>query len=196
MKIFPTTLCLIRHAAVATNDCYLGQQDVDCIPPQTLHRLHASHLKYDTLPWYSSNLKRCLQTSDFISNSLGIAPRIISSPALREQHFGQWQGKRYEDIFATHPSLNWDDPASLSPPDGESFHDVCERVAVFMQEHVHQSSIIIAHAGSLRAILAYILGLTPAQALHYQLDYGSLSVIICPKEGKANIELFNQALIS
>jgi alpha-ribazole phosphatase len=126
--------------------------------------------------------------------AVGNPTRIITSPALRcrqtvaalwpdvapssdarlwEQDFGAWEGQSYGDL----PDLGPLSPEALAnhrPPGGESFADLCARIAPVLVGLETESSIaIVAHAGTVRAALAMALGSVSA-ALAF--DISPLSV--------------------
>jgi alpha-ribazole phosphatase len=68
----------------------------------------------------------------------------------------------------------------VAPPNGESFMDLCRRAGSFWQDVVHgmhpasDRILIITHAGVIRALLAHILELPPANAFQFRVDVGSV----------------------
>lgn len=137
-----------------------------------------------------SGLLRCAQTLGAIESAgLTVAPAILE-PALLEQDFGQWQGRRWADLDAKKdPTVAafWLDPATSTPPGGESFVAVMARVrAAVMQMTRHfegRDIIAVAHAGSIRAALALALDLSPHAALSFVIDPLSLTRLDCLGEG-------------
>jgi len=137
-----------------------------------------------------SGLLRCAQTLGAIESAgLTVAPAILE-PALQEQDFGHWQGKRWADLDAKKDPLVdafWRDPAISAPPGGESFVAVMARVraaVLEMTRHFEGRDIIaVAHAGSIRAALALALDLSPQAALSFVIDPLSLTRLDCIGEG-------------
>lgn len=107
--------------------------------------------------------------------------RLIE-PAFIEQDFGEWQGVPISTFDARghderHPF--WPIHAAETPPGGESFAHLIERVGAGL-EALRESAegtdtIIVSHGGAIRAACAYALGLTPHQALCLQIDNISLT---------------------
>ncbi|MBF0306398.1 MAG: histidine phosphatase family protein, partial [Alphaproteobacteria bacterium] len=117
--------------------------------------------------------RRCRQTVA----ALGLdRPAPIVEPALAEQSFGAWTGRRWDEIEA---GAFWADPAETAPPEGESFAEVCRRVGPALRRlaevHAGRSVVAVIHAGSIRAALAEALDLTPAAALRLVIEPLSLT---------------------
>lgn len=166
---------LIRHTQTATPGglCY-GQTDVALADSfaDELQRLKAKMpaLQPDCLV-YSSPLTRCTQLAARFTT------RIVLDPRLLELNFGVWENLRF-DTLNTDAVQHWTENfVSLAPPSGESFSELCTRVAAFWQElltlNVDQV-LVITHAGVIRALLANILNLPLANAFQFKVDPGSV----------------------
>jgi alpha-ribazole phosphatase len=124
-----------------------------------------------------SGLLRCHQTLGAVESAgLTVAPSIIE-PALQEQDFGHWQGRRWADLDQSKdPQVAefWRDPAGTAPPGGESFATMVTRVrnAIAAMNHAFEGRdiIAVAHAGTIRAALAVALDLQPPAALSFVID--------------------------
>lgn len=107
----------------------------------------------------------------------------IEEAGFAEQDFGEWEGKTH-DALAREGSADyaafWDNPARNRPPGGESFADVTQRVAPVFQTLTEtclgRDIVLIGHGGSIRAIVAAMLGLTPENALALEISPLSLSL--------------------
>lgn len=98
---------------------------------------------------YTSDLGRCVQTSELINKELNV--RIVLKKELREQNFGDYNGKRTEIITNNFDISNLD----LVMPNGESFNQMKKRVLDFIKNIKESNSIlIVTHDGCLRAILS------------------------------------------
>lgn len=193
MSPYPPTLYLIRHAAVKHTGCYTGHSDVECVLPATLDMTHAVILKNPSLPWHCSDLKRARDSARWLADTLGLSPTLSEHRALREQDFGAWEQQAYDTIYQSHPELDWDNPAMLQPPGGESFTDVCARLRQWLSREITSSAVIVAHAGSIRGIIAHYLQLPPSEALQLPIAPGSISAIT---SGGKNALWLNQPLFT
>ena len=101
---------------------------------------------------------------------------------MQEQDFGHWQGRRWNDLDGGKDPLVaafWQDPATSTPPGGESFAMLMSRVhdaVTAMTRHFEGRDIIaVAHAGTIRAALSLALDLSPHAALSFVIDPLSLT---------------------
>ena len=137
-----------------------------------------------------SGLLRCSQTLGAIEAAgLPLAPAVIETD-LQEQDFGHWQGRRWVELDASKDPLVaafWQDPASATPPGGESFAALIARVRPVVERLTRQCEgrdiVAIAHAGTIRAALCIALDLAPRAALSFAVDPLSLTRLDAVGEG-------------
>lgn len=110
-----------------------------------------------------SDLRRAQDTALLIAESAGwsrqasFAPPLSPTPALRERHMGQWEGRCLDDLrreHLTHHLISW----SAAPPGGESLRDIAKRALLFLAEQPLVPTLVVAHGGTLRAILGLLDG--------------------------------------
>jgi alpha-ribazole phosphatase len=170
-----THLYLIRHAPTGVHGRYIGHTDVECVLPSGIHE--HSPLPHDA-PWFCSDLQRCATTATWLQAQLTLTTPLIRHKALREQSFGEWEEQSYDDIYQKHPHLDWEHPASICAPRGEGFADVMTRISAYLPVVLaHEHAVIVAHSGSILAIIAHALGLTAQQAIRLRVDTGSISCV-------------------
>jgi alpha-ribazole phosphatase len=106
--------------------------------------------------------------------------------AFLEQDFGQWQGKTWGGLASQDPpdptlDAFWRDPGLATPPGGESFARVMDRVAQAVTRWSarlgDRDVVVVAHAGTIRAAVAQALELSPAAALRLSVEPLSLTRI-------------------
>ena len=106
----------------------------------------------------ASDYARTMQTAAAISERLALP--IIEEPALRERNFGYARGQLYTDIGEATIAL-WRDP-HFRIPEGESWVDVHERVARFLDAlraaPPARELILVTHGGSMSVALDYLAG--------------------------------------
>ncbi|TWB16975.1 alpha-ribazole phosphatase [Nitrospirillum amazonense] len=173
----------VRHAPLAQPHQIAGQADVElALWPGPSAQLTAARLPTSAL-WLASPLGRTRETAARLAALVpATPPEPATDPRLMEQHFGAWQGRSYAELEdAGDPQLApfWADPAGVAPPGGESFAEVCRRVAQAVEEWSARQTgdrdiICVSHAGPVRAAIAQALALTPATAL--SLDVAPLSL--------------------
>jgi alpha-ribazole phosphatase len=174
----------IRHAPVPDTVRIYGQSDVDCdCSSQAVFAALAAELPRDAV-WLTSNLNRTRQTAAAILAAMNHAAEPVAVPEFAEQHLGEWQGQVRADFFAGRDRARfpfWFGPADERPPGGESFAEVCARVAPAIErlnrEHAGRNIVAVAHGGSIRAALGHSLGLDPDAALAFVVDNCSVTRI-------------------
>jgi alpha-ribazole phosphatase len=100
--------------------------------------------------------------------------------AFREQDFGDWTGRRHNDLVAELGEAYrafWKSPAANRPPGGESFVDQIARARAGLEQLPSGDVIMVVHSGTIRALLAIALDLTPDSALRFVIDPLSLTRI-------------------
>jgi len=170
-----THIYLIRHGETDWNVAkrFQGQSDVP-LNNNGLHQAHAvtawltrQDMAFNAI--YSSDLMRCTQTADPIGKALKLD--IFTDARLREIHCGEWEGSTAHTIDSKTPGIltRWRQEAdTFRMPGGENVSDVVVRVSAFYEEtivkHLGENIIIIAHGGSIAALLIAIEGLNIVQA--------------------------------
>lgn len=179
-----TSIWFVRHGPVEQSMLY-GQMDVaaNLSSENGLNWLAAQLPKKAV--WISSDLDRCVRTAEKTSDCAGGQRRLRHRiKALREQHFGHWQGLEYSQIEAAYPELYkkfWRDPVRAAPPGGESFEEVITRVerclTDLLTRYAGRQIVCFCHAGTIRSGLALIKGMSAEAALNFAVDPLSLSKI-------------------
>jgi alpha-ribazole phosphatase len=181
----------VRHAPVTINEGRIyGQTDHDCdCSDAAAFAGLAAVLPRDAV-WVTSHLRRTHLTAAAII-AAGLpgpdpmpGPAVVVDSDLAEQHFGEWQGRRYSelpDLLGESYHRFWLAPATHAPDGGESFVAVMARVGEAMrrieQRHHGRDIIAVAHGGTIRAALAAALDLAPEAALAFRIDNCSLTRI-------------------
>lgn len=110
--------------------------------------------------------------------SLGLD--AVENANFREQDFGQWTGRRHNDLVAELGDVYrefWKSPASNRPPRGESFVDQIARASAGLANLPAGDVVLVVHSGTIRAVLAIALDLAPDSALRFVIDPLSLTRI-------------------
>ncbi|GAC1414231.1 MAG: histidine phosphatase family protein [Candidatus Velthaea sp.] len=111
----------------------------------------------------ASDLSRAFETARAIGDAAGVA--IQPEPRLREMLFGAWEGLTWDEIVALTPSLAYEyekSPRYYVPERGESFDDLCVRVAPVLADTAARlgpdgRALIVSHAGVMHALLRVAL---------------------------------------
>lgn len=187
MKIF-----LVRHAKPAISSrIFYGQMDV---PLSGDGRRQAVMLGewlkksgYSFSKFITSDLSRCVETSQIIHDIMGLDVPIETTAKLREVDFGDWTGLTWEQIESRNPGAlaqRFADLASFRPPNGESLAEVLERawsviVTLFseMQKDMAEDVLIVAHGGINRLLISRAIGLPLQHIFNLGQDYGCINIL-------------------
>ena len=184
---------LLRHAPTNVDKgTVCGRMDALALlqDPALINRITA-RLPPESL-LITTPLRRTTETAAMLE-AAGWAPRDrIVEAAFAEQDFGIWEGTTH-DALSQEGSADyidfWDNPARNRPPGGESFADLMVRAsAAFMsvtKAYPARDIVLIGHAGSIRAIVATSLGISPENALTLEIAPLSLSLIDYTGDGEA-----------
>jgi alpha-ribazole phosphatase len=169
---------LVRHTktVLPKSICY-GQTDADLeLPYQETFEGIKNQLPASFV-LYSSSLKRCQLLAEYISEKFQTP--VIYDTRLLEMHFGDWEGKAWDDINAEDLNLWMQDFVNVQVPGGESMRMLHERVKSFYKELrlIQQPIVIIAHAGVIRSVLTLLNKTSLEKAFEYKVELGSVTVI-------------------
>ena len=144
---------------------------------------------------YASALQRARTSAEIILEE-HFCP-LQQTADLNEMGYGKWEGLTRDQIIAQYPD-SWThyllDPTRHAPLGGETRRDLQRRVERVLDaiatEHHDDTILIVAHGGSLRAIVAFYLNLGPTDIWKLRLDNASLTVIEVYEDGGV-LSLFN-----
>jgi uncharacterized phosphatase len=126
---------------------------------------------------YASDLSRASETASFIAELAGLEE--IEHPALRERSWGDAEGLTREQIaerFGTGVPRG----QGLIPNE-ETHHTFLARVAPVFRElhdrHREERVLVVAHAGTILAVLSEIIGLAPARMPRFSIENTSFTTI-------------------
>ncbi|MFF4208694.1 histidine phosphatase family protein [Streptomyces sp. NPDC001796] len=129
---------------------------------------------------------RCRQTA----SALGLD--ADDAPGLAGLDVGRWRGRTLDEVGAAEPesvALWLRDPAA-APHGGESVHDLCERVGVWLDEaaHVPGRTVAVVEPDVVRAVTVRVLG-APEPAF-WRIDVPPLTAAeLSGRAGRWNLTL-------
>jgi broad specificity phosphatase PhoE len=189
-------LWLVRHGATLWNNeqRFCGHSDIPLSPSgyDQAHWLAECLRSAPIGTIYTSDLLRARQTAEIIAHSHAQSVPLQSSSAWRELNFGAWEGLPYAQIAERFPQhlAFFTDPLHASPPEGEAFTDLVQRVwcafLALMREQVpdaanlpsqHSDIVLVSHGGPLRVLLCCILKMPLERQWQLRLNTGSLSAL-------------------
>ncbi len=154
---------LLRHGKTLGKPALNGHSDVAV--DETIQRNIADALlqKYTFNQVYSSPLKRCHRVAELITDQRPEL-NLEVDPRLKEQYFGEFDGVAFDDLTPYWNQLEqfWQNPAQCTLPQAEPLQEGFERVIAAWEQiaqQCDQDTLIIAHGGPIRYILAHVLGL-------------------------------------
>ncbi|MBD1551952.1 histidine phosphatase family protein [Pseudomonas typographi] len=123
----------------------------------------------------SSPLQRCVRFAETLS-----LPLLIE-PALRELHFGEWEGCSAAQVHERDPQALarfWANPYGATPPGGEPVAAFAERVwrAVdgLAVAYPGEALLVVTHGGVIRLLLAAARRMAPERLLEVSVGHGEL----------------------
>lgn len=177
-------LYLIRHTApdIPRGICY-GQTDVGTLPSfeqekekirEELSRCPANHI-------ITSPLARCVKLARALQQpGMGLE----SDDRLMELHFGDWEGKTWDEIGRSTEAKRWfDDYINHACPGGEAFVHLIRRVKAFsldIQARYPGNHLwIVCHGGTIRAMHTILNGMPPRDTFQLAIPYGKIEKFVC-----------------
>ncbi len=117
----------------------------------------------------ASPLVRTTETMRIALREAGQGGRTFAEDAaLKEVHYGDWEGLTIDEILARYPNesrAREADKWRYAPPGGESYAMLAERVAAWL-ETMDTPTLMVAHGGVLRALHHLLAGLPGHDAPH------------------------------
>lgn len=165
-------LYLIRHPrpAVAPGVCY-GQTDLGLAESADAVAARLRPLLPADYTLFASPLAR----ARLLAEALG-TPRV--DPRLKEIHFGDWEGRSYDDIGQAALDDWVAEPLDFAPPGGESPRQMANRALAFLTDlrtEAPAAAVVVAHGGPLRALAGDLLGLPPERWLGLDFNCGEVT---------------------
>jgi probable phosphoglycerate mutase len=144
--------------------------------------------------WFASPLLRVVETARLLG-----ARRITFVPELVEMRWGDWEGKRLNEIRATDPAGSAEIEASgldFRAPGGESPREVQARVAPWLQALVraNEPAIALSHKGVIRALYAEASGWPMLGKPPDRLDWSSAHLFTLGENGALAVTRLNIGL--
>ncbi len=168
-------LYLIRHPKpqIEAGRCY-GRLDVPALAVDEAAAALLGELPRD-VPVFTSPLRRCRE----------LAARLHPSPThdelLVEMHFGEWEGRLWDEIPRAELDAWAADVADYAPPGGESPRDLQRRALDFVASLKVDEAVVVTHAGVIRTLLAHWQGLPPERWTELNFAYGSCTRVTVPR---------------
>ena len=144
----------------------------------------------------TSPLQRAYDTAATAAKALGLDVTVDDD--LIETDFGAWEGLTFSEAAERDPELHrrWLRDTSVTPPDGESFDSVAQRVRRaqnrIIAEHGDATVLVVSHVTPIKSLLRLALEAGPGILYRLHLDLASLSIAEFYPDGAASVRLVNQ----
>lgn len=188
-------LYLIRHTrpAVPEGTCY-GRTDVPLDEPMFVAGIEhlAAHLPAG-MRFHTSPATRCARFADMLAQRTA-GTQAAADVRLHELDFGAWEGRAWRDLPCDETEAWTADIVNRTPPGGENFMALWQRVAAFHREVVEAALdagaahlAIVGHAGSLKVLVLRALGLPPGRYGQADLAQGRVTRIDLSRGGDGSL---------
>jgi alpha-ribazole phosphatase len=171
-------LLFIRHAETDLAGTFCGHSDppVNARGREQIQALIARLADDSINAIYSSDLSRAVTTASALAQAFG-AP-LTTSAALREIHFGHWEGLTWNEIERRDAAYakQWTEAfPHLSAPGGEEYSRFEARIRSEVDRLLlvarHKRVAVVTHAGVIRLVLETYCGYTAQQAWEQTASY-------------------------
>ena len=145
----------LRHAPVDREGRCVGQSIIQTTEPiEDSVRQAVGGAPFVPTRLYCSDLPRCAQLAERLALRWNI--ELEPTTELREMHFGEWEGRHYDEIDAA-DNLRWrrwcEDWRNEAPPGGESVEQLTNRVSSWLARKApSERDVLVTHAGVIRAL--------------------------------------------
>lgn len=177
----------MRHGSTGFDGKYIGSTDLPVVPSAfaAVEKSGSSLRGKNIESVLCSPMLRCRQTLD----RLDLACSVEYVDGLREVDFGEWEGKSFAEVNASHPETvkawsQWSEEFTF--PGGENMHSFLRRVRSVrrkVEDHPADSLLIVSHGGVIRQLICAFLCLPPSSYLLFNICAGFYSAIELYSEG-------------
>ncbi|HWJ65557.1 MAG TPA: bifunctional RNase H/acid phosphatase [Nocardioides sp.] len=186
----PTTIVLVRHGVTehTTGRRFSGGLGGDNPPLSEEGRLQAAEvaawlteLKEDIDVVVASPVRRTRETADVIAGRLGLP--VEEEHAFAEMEFGEWDGLSFTEVAERDKERldAWFADMTASPPGGESFVTVQERVLAGLERvlatHAGRTVVLVSHVTPIKTLVAHAVGAPLESLFRLELSPAAVSVI-------------------
>ena len=191
-----TFIDLVRHGECEGGFAFRGSTDVSLTDIGFAQmRTAVAKLNQTWDQVVSSPLKRCRFFAETYCKQQHLP--LAFEPRLRELHFGVWEGKKIEDIWADDAERMqaWaDNPEQNAPPEGETLASAAARITEALDQlrdsHAGKRVLVVCHGGVVRVALSQLLAMPLAVCNRFDVPYGCVTRLgFYPTEQGTKIKL-------
>nr|WP_312576368.1 histidine phosphatase family protein [Sedimentibacter sp.] len=174
-------LYLVRHGESVgnLNKRYCGITDVKLsLKGESQAKIAGFNLKNNSISQiYTSPLIRASETARIISEEINVG--FCTVDCLKEINFGIFENMTWEEIHRNYKieTDSWIDKGfEYKFPKGESYLDIIDRIACFM-DNIDDNSVIVSHFGVIQSILIYYKAADCNNVWDYHISNGDIVVL-------------------
>ncbi len=161
---------LLRHGPPLRHGLLLGHTDEPALDPNC-PKMHDRVQGVTIDRVVTSDLARAAVQAEHFAAQFAVPLRVDSR--WRELDFGAWDGLAPESLDQASLARFWDDPENQPPPSGEPWSNLRARVSAAL-ERLEPQSLVVTHAGAMRAALSVLTGLDHRSVWALDLPYRAL----------------------
>lgn len=143
----------------------------------------------------SSPLRRTRETAGFVARELGLEVDLESG--IAEAAFGEWDGYSFDEIMARWPQEmeDWLGATSVSPPGGETFDEVDERVVSardrLLKRYAGKTIVAVSHVTPIKMMVRLALDAPMRSIYRMELAPASITTIQWWPDGTPSLRNFS-----
>lgn len=195
-----TRMLVIRHGQTTwgAEGKFAGREDVPLTPRGRRQASSAAQRLRRLAPVavLTSPLQRCRLTAEAIAGA--VDAEVLVRDELLDGTLGQWTGFTAEEIENRWPAefTAWRSDPGATPPGGESFTAIRERVQPLLVEVLRRyrgrTVVLVTHAATAKMILAWALDAPSEVAYRVRIDTASLTGISVDDAGRTMVWAVNE----
>ena len=175
-----TTVDFLRHGEVEGGSYYRGSTN-DPLNQKGWQQMREAVADRQWDQIISSPLQRCSDFSQYLHIQKNI-PLLVQS-SWQEICFGDWEGKKAEEINSEQLIGFYQDPINNTPNNGEALKIFLVRINLawncLLKDHAGKKILVISHAGVIRCLFHLFLNLPVEKIFNLQIDHASITRFQC-----------------
>lgn len=179
---------LLRHGAVAGGERFRGSAD-DVLSPAGLTQMRvavAGERHWDGV--FASPARRCADFGRELAQQRRLP--LVLMPELAERRFGAWENRFASEIPPAELEHFWRDPIGFTPPGGEPFADLRDRVEsgwLRVLASPARRPLLLTHGGVIRVVLGLVLGIPAENLLQIEVPPACRTRVRVPAAGRPSL---------
>ena len=176
-------LILLRHGQTSINTAEKlhAKNDEDILNEKGIEQTKevAKKLKeFSPTKIYSSGEKRAILSAEIIVKELNIPLEIKKD--IAERDWGDFAGGTWDKVKKILDPMTLEERYLYVPPNGESWQQfetrLIETVKNVLLENKNKTIVVVTHAGVVRALMPYLLGIPKEETFKYNPENASLTI--------------------